>query len=67
LKGEAMAYVFDFITPDGVIDHFHVGAFDDDRDALTQAEAALLETATAASVEVWRGPDRLGRFEARSR
>ena len=62
-----MAYVFDFITPDGVIDHFDLGAFDDDREALTQAEAALLATRSAASVEVWRGLDRLGRFEVSGR
>ena len=62
-----MAYVFDFITPEGVIDHFHLGAFRDDRDALTQAEADLLATTIAASVEVWRGPERLGRIEAPAR
>ena len=61
-----MAYVFDFISSEGVIQHFDLGAFEDDRDALVQAEAALRAT-TAASVEVWRGLDRLARFEARTR
>jgi hypothetical protein len=59
-----VAYVFDFITPDGVIDHFDLGAFDDDSDALVQAKAALLSATNAASVEVWCGSNRLGRLDA---
>jgi hypothetical protein len=61
-----VAYTFDFIDCDGGIDHFQLGLFPSDGDAMRQARAALLASTTAVRVDVWRGDDRVGRLEGPS-
>ncbi len=61
-----MAYTFDFIGNDGSIDHFQLGLFADDLEALKQAQAALLASSTAIAVDVWRGDDRVGWLDRRA-
>ncbi len=38
-----MAYTFDFIGNDGSIDHFQLGLFADDLEALKQAELEVID------------------------
>jgi len=55
-----VAYAFDFINPDGSVDHFDLGFFADDTDAMRQARAALSSSMTAVSIEVWREGSKVG-------
>lgn len=48
-----MAYAFDFIRPDGGIDHVQLGYFPTDKEAVLSARAALAEHAGAVAIEVW--------------
>jgi hypothetical protein len=59
-----MAYAFDFINIDGSIDHFDLGLFGDDAQALLQARAALLASTSANAVDVWHKGQLVGRIQS---